>query len=210
MLDLSPRELLTTTHAGRKRLDLTKPVEQEVIEECIAIAQQAPTRSNMQDWHFVVVTDSDKKAALAELYRKGEETYLKLPTVKFDDPKHNATQERIVSSAKYLVEHLKEVPVHVIPCIEARTEGQPIFVQSTVWGSIAPASWSFMLSARCYGLGTRTGLHLFFEEEAANILNIPYKQVMQAALIPVAYTKGTDFKPAPRDPVGTMIHWNTW
>jgi nitroreductase len=189
----------------------SKPVERQVIEECIAIAQQAPTRSNKQDWHFVVVTDSDKKAALAELYRKGEEAYLKLPTVKFDDPKRNATQERIVSSAKYLVEHLKEVPVHVIPCIEARTEGQPIFVQSTVWGSIAPAAWSFMLAARCYGLGTSwTGLHLFFEEEAANILNIPYKQVMQAALIPVAYTKGTDFKPAPRDPVGTMIHWNTW
>jgi nitroreductase len=115
VLDLSPRELLTTTHAVRKRLDLTKPVEREVIEECIAIAQQAPTRSNMQDWHFVVVTDSEKKAALAELYRKGEEAYLKLPTVKFDDPKHNATQERIVSSAKYLVEHLKEVPVYVIP-----------------------------------------------------------------------------------------------
>jgi nitroreductase len=211
MLDLSPRELLTTTHAVRKRLDLTKPVEREVIEDCISIAQQAPTRSNIQDWHFVVVIDSDKKAALAELYRKGAEADLKLPNVKFDDPKRNATQERIVSSAKYLVEHLKEVSVHVIPCIEARTEGQPIFMQSTVWGSIAPAVWSFMLAARCYGLGTSwTGLHLFFEEEAANILNIPYKQVMQAALIPVAYTKGTDFKPAPRDPVDTMIHWNTW
>ena len=61
MLDLSPRDLLTTTHAIHKRLDLTKPVEREVIEDCIAIAQQAPTRSNMQDWHFVVVTDSDKK-----------------------------------------------------------------------------------------------------------------------------------------------------
>jgi nitroreductase len=70
VLDLSPRELLTTTHAVRKRLDLTKPVEREVIEECIAIAQQAPTRSNMQDWHFVVVTDSEKKAALAELSQR--------------------------------------------------------------------------------------------------------------------------------------------
>jgi nitroreductase len=85
MLDLSPRELLTTTHAVRKRLDLTKPVEREVIEDCISIAQQAPTRSNIQDWHFVVVIDSDKKAALAELYRKGAEAYLKLPNVKFDD-----------------------------------------------------------------------------------------------------------------------------
>jgi nitroreductase len=215
MLTLSPRELLTTTRAVRKRLDLTKPVEREVIEECIAIAQQAPTASNMQNWHFVVVTDSDKKAALAELYRKGQEIYIKQPTavsnVKFDDPKRNATQERITSSGKYLVERLKDVPVHVIPCIEARTEGQPIVVQSAVWGSVAPAAWSFMLAARSFGLGTSwTSLHLFFEEEAANILNIPHKQVMQAALIPVAYTKGTDFKPAPRDPVRKMIHWNTW
>jgi nitroreductase len=215
MLALSPRELLTTTRAVRKRLDLTKPVEREVIEECIAIAQQAPTASNMQNWHFVVVTDSDKKAALAELYRKGQEIYIKQPTavsnVKFDDPKRNATQERITSSGKYLVERLKDVPVHVIPCIEARTEGQPIVVQSAVWGSVAPAAWSFMLAARSFGLGTSwTSLHLFFEEEAANILNIPHKQVMQAALIPVAYTKGTDFKPAPRDPVRKMIYWNTW
>jgi nitroreductase len=215
MLTLSPRELLTTTRAVRKRLDLTKPVEREVIEECIAIAQQAPTASNMQNWHFVVVTDSDKKAALAELYRKGQEIYIKQPTavsnVKFDDPKRNATQERITSSGKYLVERLKDVPVHVIPCIEARTEGQPIVVQSAVWGSVAPAAWSFMLAARSFGLGTSwTSLHLFFEEEAANILNIPHKQVMQAALIPVAYTKGTDFKPALRDPVRKMIYWNTW
>jgi nitroreductase len=215
MLSLSPRELLTTTRAVRKRLDLTKPVEREVIEECIAIAQQAPTASNMQNWHFVVVTDSDKKAALAELYRKGQEIYIKQPTavsnVKFDDPKRNATQERITSSGKYLVERLKDVPVHVIPCIEARTEGQPIVVQSAVWGSVAPAAWSFMLAARSFGLGTSwTSLHLFFEEEAANILNIPHKQVMQAALIPVAYTKGTDFKPALRDPVRKMIYWNTW
>jgi len=215
MLPLSAKELLTTTRAVRKRLDLTRPVEREVIEECISIAQQAPTASNMQNWHFVVVTDIIKKSKLAELFRKGWETYIRLPTavnnIKFEDPKRNATQKRIISSAKYLVEHLAQVPVHVIACIAARTEGQPTVVQSAVWGSIAPAAWSFMLAARSFGLGTSwTSLHLFYEEEAANILNIPYKDVMQAALIPVAYTIGTDFKPAPRNSVHTMVHWNTW
>lgn len=215
MLPLSAKELLTTTRAVRKRLDLSRPVEREVIEECISIAQQAPTASNMQNWHFVVVTDTIKKAALAELFRKGWETYIKLPTsitnIKFEDPKRNATQKRIISSAEYLVDHLALVPVYVIPCIAARTEGQPTVVQSAVWGSIAPAAWSFMLAARSFGLGTSwTSFHLFYEEEAANILNIPYKDVMQAALIPVAYTIGSDFKPAPRNSVHTMVHWNTW
>ena len=215
MLPLSAKELLTTTRAVRKRLDLTRPIEREVIEECISIAQQAPTASNMQNWHFVVITESHKKAKLAELFRKGWETYIKLPTavnnIKFEDPKRNATQNRIISSAKYLVEHLAQVPVHVIPCITAGTEGQPSVVQSAVWGSIAPAAWSFMLAARSFGLGTSwTSLHLFYEEEAANILNIPYKEVMQAPLIPVAYTIGSDFKPAPRNSVHTIVHWNTW
>jgi nitroreductase len=215
MLPLSAKELLTTTRAVRKRLDLTRPVEREVIEECISIAQQAPTASNMQNWHFVVVTDTIKKAALAELFRNGWETYINLPTavnnMKFEDPKRNATQKRIISSAEYLVDHLALVPVYVIPCIAARTEGQPTVVQSAVWGSIAPAAWSFMLAARSFGLGTSwTSFHLFYEEEAANILNIPYKDVMQAALIPVAYTIGTDFKPSPRNSVHTIVHWNTW
>jgi nitroreductase len=68
-----------------------------------------------------------------------------------------------------------------------------------------------MLAARMFGLGTTwTSFHLFYEQEAANILNIPYKQVMQVALIPVAYTKGTDFKPATRDPISNIIHWNGW
>ena len=217
-LDLSTKELLTTTRAVRKRLDLTRPVERKVIEECITIAQQAPTASNMQNWHFVIVTDdAAKKAALAELFRRGWEAYVNLPiaasNIKFDDPKRNATQSRIMSSAKYLVDHLKEVPVHVIPCIaiDRSTETMATAMQSAVWGSIAPTSWSFMLAARMFGLGTTwTSFHLFYEQEAANILNIPYKQVMQVALIPVAYTKGTDFKPATRDPISNIIHWNGW
>jgi nitroreductase len=84
-------------------------------------------------------------------------------------------------------------------------------MQSAMWGSIAPAVWSFMLAARARGLGTCwTSLHLFFEEEAADILEIPYDDTMQACLIPVAYTKGTKFKPAAREPLDTMVHWESW
>jgi nitroreductase len=87
----------------------------------------------------------------------------------------------------------------------------PIVGQAATWGSILPAAWSFMLAARDRGLGTvLTTLHLRFEEEAAAILGIPYASVMQAALIPVAYTIGTDFQPAPRADLDTLVHWEQW
>jgi nitroreductase len=92
-----------------------------------------------------------------------------------------------------------------------RLDGQPSHVQAAFYGSIYPATWSFMLAARARGLGTAfTTLHLFFEKEAAEILGIPYAEVLQTALIPVAYSKGTDFKPAQRDPLSRLMHWDTW
>ena len=74
--DLTPDELLSTTRAVRRRLDLSRPVEREVLEECLRLAQQAPSGSNEQKWHFVVVTDSAKRAAVGELWREGGKRYL--------------------------------------------------------------------------------------------------------------------------------------
>jgi nitroreductase len=214
-LPLTPDELLTTTRSVRKRLDLTRPVERSLIEECLAIAQHAPTGSNWQNWHFVVVTDPAKRAALAELYRRAVEIYVTLPVaapnLPFEDPARKAIQLRVTDSLMHLTEHLHEVPVMVIPCFGVRTDGAPIGLQAAWWGSIMPAAWSFMLAARARGLGTcLTTLHLFFEEEAAKVLGIPHAEIMQAALIPVAHTKGTTFRPAPRDPVGPKTHWDGW
>ena len=215
LLSLTLDELLTTTRAVRKRLDLSRPVEREVILECLAIAQQAPTASNMQNWHFVVVTDPGKRAALAEIYRKGWDVYLTMPiaapNLHFAHPAHEAMQTRIMTTVEPFIEHFHDIPVYVIPCLSGRSDGQPAVIQSALWGSIAPAAWSFMLAARARGLGTVwTCLHLFFEEEAAQVLGIPYAEVMQACLIPVAYTQGTRFKPGWREPLETMIHWETW
>ena len=67
-LDLTNDELLSTTRAVRKRLDLTRPVPPEVILECLKLAQQAPTGGYAENWHFVVVTDPEKKAGLADLW----------------------------------------------------------------------------------------------------------------------------------------------
>src|SRR3954469_4830344 len=201
-LDLTPDELLSTTRAVRNRLDFERPVEREILEECLLLAQQAPSGSNRQPWAFVVVTDADKRAALADIFRRVADGYLEKSPVK---------SGRMVEGVRHLADHLHEVPVHVIPCIKGRTDGGPSAAQAGVWGSIIPAAWSFMLAARSRGLGTVwTTFHLQHEREAAELLGIPYEDVMQAALIPVAYTQGTDFKPAARQPLDSMVHWNDW
>jgi nitroreductase len=216
ILDLSIDELLTTTRSVRKRLDLTRPVEPGVIRECLEIALQAPTASNSQSWHFVVVTDPEPRKALAMLYSKGAEQYRALMAPVYQKRAASSEQEteavaRLTDSGQYLIDHLHEVPVLVIPCIWGRTDHLPTVAQAGLWGSIMPAAWSFMLAARSRGLGTSlTSFHLFFEQEAAQILGIPYEQVTQAALIPVAYTLGTDFKPGPRKPLESILHWNRW
>jgi nitroreductase len=120
-LPLTPDELLTTTRAVRKRLDFTRPVERHVLEECLTIAQQAPTPCNLQNWHFVVVTDPGKRMALAGIYSRAFATFWASPVIAsnptVDDPPRHATQARIMSSAQYLADHLHEAPVHVIPCL---------------------------------------------------------------------------------------------
>jgi nitroreductase len=205
-LDLTPDELLSTTRAVRKRLDLERPVEREVLEECFELAQQAPTAGYSQTWHFVVVTDPEKKAAIGELWRQVAYPYLQR-----GGGAHVGQMLRISDAVVHLAEHIHEVPVFVIPCVKGRYEGKPNALTASMFGSIIPAAWSFMLAARSRGLGTVwTTFHLLHEEEVARILGIPYDEVTQVALIPVAYTIGTEFKPGKRKPLDTMLHWESW
>ncbi len=213
-LDLTSDQVLATTRSVRKRLDLSRPVEPELLRECLELALQAPSGSNSQRWHFVIVTDAQKRIALADLYRRSFAAYRQLSPAgraAIDETPRAQTQKRVVDSADYLAAHLHEVPVFVIPCIQGRLDGQPSSMQAGAWGSILPATWSFMLAARARGLGTVwTTLHLVFEREAAEVLGIPYEKITQAALIPVAHTLGTDFKPAPREPLDSVLHWDQW
>ena len=204
-LELTPDALLSTTRAVRKRLDLERPVEREVLEECLQLAQQAPTASYSQNWHFVVVTDPAKRAALGELWRQVAYPYLSR------GGERSGQLARIGDAVVHLAEHIQDVPVHVIPCVLGRYEGKSNPLVASMFGSIIPAAWSFMLAARSRGLGSVwTTFHLMHEREAAEILGIPYDEVTQVALIPVAYTKGTDFKPGKRKPLDTMVHWDAW
>jgi nitroreductase len=205
--------LLTTTRSVRKRLDFSKPVDPAVIERCLEIAMQAPTGSNAQGWHFVVVTDAAKRKGIADLYRKAFELYANnpdlRPTFGEDDPRTKQLP-RVVDSAMYLAEHLHEAPVMIIPCIEGRMENAGTLAQASLYGSILPAAWSLMLALRARGLGSAwTTLHIMFEQDVAKILGIP-EHVTQTALLPVAPYRGNDFKPARRLPAARSVHWNRW
>jgi nitroreductase len=203
-------ELLATTRAVRKRLDLDRPVPREVIMECLELAVQAPTASNSQSWRWIVVDDADKRLALAEIYRKGAMPYLSAPS-RQTNPEFAEQTARVRSSAKWLAENLEKVPVHLIPCVEGKPpEGAPPMMLAGVFGSIFPAVWSFQLALRARGLGSAlTTLHLLNAQDAADLLGIP-DNVMQVALLPVGYTRGTDFKRAERPPVSGITHWNGW
>jgi nitroreductase len=190
----------------RKRLDLTRPVEPEIILECIRLAMQAPTASNAQDWRWLVVTDADKRAAIAEIYRSIGAEYLTQAAATATDPQ----TQRVYQSAVGLTETLAQVPVHVIPCLEGRIDGTNQLVAASAWASIIPAGWSFLLALRSRGLGSVwTTMHLAKEREVGEVLGIP-ETATQAALFPVAYTIGTDFRPAVRPPAETITFWNTW
>jgi nitroreductase len=211
-LNLSVDEVLTTTRSVRKRLDFDKPVPREIVLECLDLALQAPTGSNSQGWQFVFVDDDEKKKALADIYRVAATPYLDLPKPQYGDIRDERTP-LVVDSAKYLNDHLHEVPVMMIPCLEGRPDGVPAGASAGFWGSLLPAVWSFMLALRSKGLGSAwTTLHLTGdgEKQAAEILGIPFDKYSQGGLFPIAYTKGTDFRRAKRLPAEQFAHWNTW
>lgn len=201
-------ELLSTTRAVRKRLDLARPVELDVLLECIDLAQQAPTGGNRQGWRFVVVTDAAKRQLIADTYRRVSQSYF---ASRAATPNDDQTS-RVRSSSDYLRDNLERVPAMVIPCQQGRPESLPLASMASYFGSIIPATWSMMLALRARGLGSvYTTLHLVDDGEqvVAEALGIP-EGWTQTALIPVAYTIGTDFKPAMRPPVSDVVGVNGW
>ena len=203
--------VLTTTRSVRKRLDLTRPVDAKVIEEAIEIAVQAPTGSNAQDWHFLVVTEPATKTAIADLYRKGADQYRTRPRPEYaaGDPRRKQ-QPKIAASGAHLYQHLHEVPAIVFAGIEGRVEKGPAVAQAAKYGSVLPAAWSFMLALRARGVGAAwTTLALVHEQELHKLLGVP-DSVTLAVMLPVAYYTGSDFRPARRLPATERTYWNAW
>jgi nitroreductase len=214
-LGLDADTVLTTTRAVRRRLDLDRPVSDALIRECLEIALQAPSGSNKQLWRFIVVRDEAVRAAMAEIYRRSFEVYradaANSARLFAGDPAQARAGQRVFDSAEYLAENLHRVPVLLVPVVAGRCEKlTSAHAQANYWGGIAPAVWSFMLAARERGLGTSwTTMHLRFERDVADVLSIP-EDFTQAALVPVAHTIGTDFKPGPRQPLDEVLQIDGW
>jgi nitroreductase len=212
-LDLATCDkLLTTTRSVRKRLDFTRPIDPALIEQCIEIALQSPSSTNTQLWRFIVITDADKRAAVADVYRERFEVYWEESVAAnpeaFENPSPGV--QRMIDSAQYLAAHMQEAPVLVLFCIEEELLTASHFIQAGGYGSILPAAWSFMLAARARGLGCCwTTVHLMNAAAAAKVLGLP-EGVTQTVLLPVAYYKGDDFKVAERIPAKEVTHWNGW
>jgi nitroreductase len=220
VLPLDPDTLLTTTRAVRRRLDFERPLDLGLVRECLEIALQAPSGSNSQGWHFVLVTEPAKRRRIGEIYREcfaiyREQSHSAHALAARAEGAERVVMEEVVRSAEHLAEHMGRAPALLIPCIRGRLEGVPpenvSRAAAGLMGSILPAVWSFMLAARARGLGTAwTSLHLMREKEVGALLGIPVDGIMQVMLTPIAYTLGTEFKPAKRRPLDTVLHVNAW
>ena len=217
LLDLTPDQLLSTTRAVRRRLDLTRPVPDDVIRECVAAALQAPAASNSPTVGFVVVRDEATRKALGEIYRQCYDVYrtmdgVYIRTIDKGSAEANAQQARSADSADHLGQHMGDVPVLVVPYTEGlRVDGAPAMMAASVLANVLPAMWSFMLAARARGLGTAwTTVHLMQEQAVAELLGMPFATTQQVCLSPLAYTIGTDFHPAARPEAESVIHWDRW
>ena len=205
--------ILTTTRAVRKRLEFSKPVERELIEQCLEIALQAPNGSNMNTWKWIIVDDRDKIRKIAKIYDQAMDDYVTILGDATGDNymgSHIPGAENISESVDYLRKHLAEVPAIAFPLLAGRLEGASVFYQASLWGSILQSVWSFFLALRTKGMGSAwTTAHLFREQEIAALLGIPANYT-QVGLFPIAYTLGTEFKKAWRSPVEDVLNWNTF
>ena len=202
--------LLSTTRSVRRRLDFDRPVDPDLLRECIRLASHAPNASNAQDWRWVVVTDPEPKAAIADHYRAGI-----IPPMQELLERRQADGDsagvRHSEAVLYLAERFHEVPALVIPCIRGRLDPDLDFAwTASLFGSILPAVWSFQLALHSRGLAsTFTTAHLLAADEVAELLNIPV-DFLQMCLIPVAYLRGNDLKPPARKDPDEIIAWNSW
>ena len=202
--------ILETTRSVRRRLDLSRPVDPDVVMRCLDIALQAPTGSNQQGWRWLILTDADKKAKIGAYYKQSWYDYAKSAPRSAPGSEPTAQMQRVISSARYLADHMGEAPMMIFPCVHGRAVDSSPAANAGLYGSILPAAWSLMLALRARGIGAAwTTLHLNYERECHEILGIP-DDVTTAALLPVAYFTGETFKKAARAPASELAYWESW
>ncbi len=202
--------VLRTTRSVRRHIDFERPLEPDVIEACIASAVQAPTGLNREAWRFLVVTEPEPKAALAELYRSAfdELTEQTLAALRLEHPELEIPEPR--PTYRMLADRLQDFPALFLVCSLGRPEVESVARQLAFYASILPAAWSLMLALRARGIGaTWTTLLAAREREAGSLLGIP-EDVTSTVLLPAGYLRGAKLRPAPRRAPHEVTYWNAW
>ena len=196
-------EVLATTRAVRRRLDLERPVDNQLLLDCIDLAEQAPTGGNLGSRRWVIVREQRVKDQLGQLYSETALPFMSAAAERLLGTGHPS--EKVMASAAYLAEHLAEVPAIVIPTVIGHHDGSG---RPGLFDSVIQAAWSFCLALRARGLGT-TWVTAALQDTAKvkEILRIP-EDMTEIALLPVAYTKGTDFRRAPRHPARSITYFD--
>ena len=198
-------QLLSTTRAVRRRLDLDRNVPDDLLLRCIELAEQAPTGGDITSRRWLVVRDPEIKKKLADLYREAGGNRIVERAERHRGTGH--PKQGVLDSAAYLAENLERVPVLVLATVWGVHDdsGRP-----GLFDSVIQAAWSFCLALRSRGLGSAwTTLHLGKAKECAEVLGIP-DDVTQVVLLPVAWTIGTEFKPASRRPASEIVWFDRW
>ena len=199
LLDLgSVDTVLGTTRSVRRKLDLSRPVEPQVLYDCINLSTQAPMGLGGESWRFLVVTDRKRKQKIADVYRSVIMSMIEDRGIDIKPTQHA------------LIERLPEMPAMIFVCIIGTPPGAEVSSQIGFYGSILPTAWSLMLALRSRNLGaTWTSLLSSRQEEIGEILEVP-QGVVQTVMLPVAYTKGANLKRAQRQDARELTYWNSW
>jgi nitroreductase len=198
-LDLpSVDALLSTTRSVRRRLDFDRPIDPPLLYQCIDLATQAPMGIGGESWRFLVVTEPERKRAIAELYQDVIEGF------------EAAGRLRIKDTQRALMARLPDMPALIFVYINAPAPGADVAAQVGFYGSILPVAWSLMLALRSRGLGTTwTSLLASRQAELASLLATPPDSTL-TVMFPVAHMKGAVLKATPRQPAREVTFWNAW
>jgi nitroreductase len=229
-------EVMTTMRAMRRlRPD---PVPDELVRELIEAATYAPTAGDQQGQVFVVVTDRDRIARLATVWRMVVDMYE--TWMGKADPRYGIEPQviRTWDAVHYQRDHFHETPVVIVACYDQRAyirgvkrriggmvaalrmAGSGRATRMLLGGltavelrseaaSIYPAIQNLLLAARVRGLAaTMTTWHLFAESDIREILEIPNK-VRTYALIPIGWPLG-HFGPVTRRAPSEVIRQDHW
>ena len=197
--------VLSTTRSVRLRLDLDRSVPNELILDCVDVAEQGPGGGNQSSRRWLIIRDPGQKKRLAELYWESAGKWMVSARDKLAGTDHRNTN--VMRSAAHLAENLDKVPALVIPCIWGVHDDSK---KPGLFDSVVQSAWSFCLAARARGLATAwTTAILNNDEEIRDVLGIP-EGVTPIALLPLAFSIGGDFASVPRRLAEEVTYFDNW